>query len=153
MTQAKALIEIKAANKKKRPADLRGADLRGADLWTADLRGADLREADLREADLQGANFQGADLRGAKYTNMIEIFKFKSIVGLYKYYTHIIIDTNKIGYIRMGCLLKSLDEWNQIGIENSNLREFPNDNSIKSNERIRAFDYLKTELLAMLEER
>ena len=168
--------ECRPANLGK--ADLRGADLGGANLCDASLGDADLRWANLGEANLSGAylscanlgdadlssaDLRGADLRlanlgeayfgGAKIKHnekeiiLSKVFGFNS---LYKYWVAIYIDTENNGYIRMGCLFKSLKEWEEIGIENSNLKGFPNDGSSISNERINAFNFAKEKLTELI---
>ena len=52
-------------------------------------------------------------------------------------------------WVKMGCLFNSLEEWERIGIRNSNLEEFPNDGSEKCEERVRAFEFAKATALAM----
>jgi hypothetical protein len=49
----------------------------------------------------------------------------------------------------MGCLFKSLEEWEKSGIRNSNLSEFPNDGSDKCEERAAAFEFAKAAVLRM----
>ena len=124
-------------------ADLRGADLRGADLRDADLYGADLRDADLYGADLRGADLRGADLRGKK------ISKARIYSGLYRYEVWAILFEDGSRMVRMGCLWKSLDEWEAVGIRKSNLSEFPDDGSDASEERVRAFEFAKDAVLRL----
>jgi hypothetical protein len=52
-------------------------------------------------------------------------------------------------WVRMGCLFKSLKDWEKIGIQNSNLGEFPDDGSEKSEERAAAFEFAKAAALRM----
>jgi len=49
----------------------------------------------------------------------------------------------------MGCLFKSLEDWDKIGIRNSNLSEFPDDGSERSEERAAAFEFAKATGLRM----
>jgi len=50
----------------------------------------------------------------------------------------------------MGCLFKSLEQWEaEGGIRKSNLIEFPDDSSEKSEERERAFEFAKAAALAL----
>ncbi|MEN6533994.1 MAG: pentapeptide repeat-containing protein [Bryobacteraceae bacterium] len=131
-------------------ADLQGADLQGADLWGADLRGADLRGADLWGADLQGADLQGADLQGANLQGL-KISAIRVFSGLYEYQCQAVVSEDGAPWIRMGCLWKSLEDWDSIGIRKSNISEFPDDGSDKSERRARAFDYVRAEVLVMAE--
>jgi hypothetical protein len=116
-------------------ADLRGADLRGAYLQGADLRGAYLQDADLQGADLQGAYLQDADLRGAEIKSAI-VF-----TGLYTYLVIPYITKENEKRIKMGCYDRSLQEWESDFWNNNN--EFPNDGSLKSNQRLLAYETAK----------
>jgi len=49
----------------------------------------------------------------------------------------------------MGCLFKSLEEWDKVGILKSNESEFPDDGSRKSQERAEAFEFAKNEALKL----
>jgi len=135
-------------------ANLTGADLSGADLSRANLRGADLTGADLHNADLNGAYLHNADLIGANFTGAkykgITLKWMKGLKDLYRHWICMCIDENDVGYIGMGCLFYSLDEWDKIGIEESNTEGFPNDGSHKSEERIDAFNFAKSMLLRKL---
>ncbi len=129
-----------------RDAVLSGADLRGADLSGADLRGAvlsraDLSGADLSRADLSGADLSGADLRGVKIKSL------RVYTGLYPYEIWSCVSIDNVPYIRMGCLYKTVEEWDRITIRSSNLSEFPNNGSEKSEERVRAFEFARTQVL------
>jgi hypothetical protein len=114
----------------KQGADLRGAYLEGADLEGADLEGADLEGADLRGADLRGAYLEG-----------IKIKKIMVFTGLYKYIVMSIIDENDIKYIKLGCHLRKVEDWENDFWNNTN--EFPNNNSEKSNLRLFAYETAK----------
>jgi len=128
-----------------RVADLRGADLRGADLQGADLQGADLRGADLRGADLQGAYLRGADLQGADLRGAdLRGKKIKTaavFTGLYTYIVMPYITEENEVRIKMGCYDRTLQEWEKNFWNNNS--EFPNDNSVKSNCRLMAFETAK----------
>ena len=121
-------------------ADLSGADLSGANLYGADLYGAHLYGANLSRADLYGANLYGAHLYGAKIDNII-IKKAMVIHGLYKYLTMPIIAEDGKYYIKLGCHLRSVEEWENDFWNNNN--EFPDDGSIKSHLRVLAFETAK----------
>jgi uncharacterized protein YjbI with pentapeptide repeats len=142
-------------------ADLRGADLSGADLSGADLRGADLNGAYLRRAylsgaDLSGADLSGADLRwadlrwaylsGADLRRAGKIADLAVFTGLYQYQCWAVVTEAGVPWVRMGCLWKSLEEWTSNGgIRPSNPGEFPDDGSEKCEQRVRAFDFTRTE--------
>jgi hypothetical protein len=49
----------------------------------------------------------------------------------------------------MGCLWKSLKDWNKIGIRKSNLSEYRDDGSEISKERVFAFEFAKAAALRM----
>ena len=120
-----------------RGADLQGADLQGANLQGANLQGADLQGADLRGADLQGANLQGANLQGAD----LQDYKIKAAAVFTGLYTYIVIpyitEENEMR-IKMGCFDRSLSAWKE-NFWNNN-KEFPNNGSLKSNQRLLAFE-------------
>jgi uncharacterized protein YjbI with pentapeptide repeats len=139
-------------------ADLRGAYLHGADLRGAELQGAYLRGAYLEGADLQGAYLHGAYLHGAylqgAYLEDAEgknnpIRAIRIFSGLYAYEVWAVLFEDGTRSIRMGCLWKSLAEWEKIGIRNSNLSEFPDDASPKCEERVAAFNFAKAAILRM----
>ena len=109
-----------------RTPDLRGAYLQGADLRGADLQGAYLRGADLRDADLQGAYLQG-----------LKISKAVVFTGLYKYIVMLVIAEDGTEYIRMGCYLRKVTEWESDFWNNPG--EFPNDGDMPSKLRWMAY--------------
>ena len=111
-------------------ADLRGAYLQGADLRGADLRGAYLQDAYLRGADLQDAYLQGAEIKSAIV-----------FTGLYTYLVIPYITKENEKRIKMGCYDRSLQEWESDFWNNNN--EFPNDGSLKSNQRLLAYETAK----------
>jgi hypothetical protein len=51
----------------------------------------------------------------------------------------------------MGCLWKSLAEWEAVGIRKSNLSEFPDDGSYRCEERVAAFEFAKAAALRLKE--
>ena len=121
-----------------------------ADLCDADLRGADLCDADLRGADLRGADLCGANLCDAD-TGRVKIESLRVFSGLYRYQCWAFITTEGTPWVRMGCLWKTVEEWDSIGIRNSNPNEFPDDHTEKSERRARAFEFTRAEALAMAE--
>ena len=68
--------------------------------------------------------------------------------GLYKHIVYAVLFEDGERWIRMGCLWYPLKQWNKIGIRKSNLSEFPDDGSFKSEERVRAFNFAKVTVLA-----
>ena len=132
MAAHKAWLYSDAYAMVKERADLSGADLRGANLSGASLRGANLSGASLRGANLCGARLRGADL--------------------YRYQVHAVLFQDGERWVRMGCLFYSLEEWDKIGIRQSNPDEFPNDGSDVSEERAVAFEFAKAAALRMKQE-
>ena len=120
-----------------------------ADLCDADLRGADLRGANLRGADLRGANLCGANLCGANLHDAGKIHALRTFFGLYRYEVWAVLLADGSHWIRMGCFLKSLDDWEKIGIRKSNLSEFPDDGSEASEDRVIAYEFAKAAVLRM----
>ena len=137
-------LAVEAAVKSRadlRRADLRRADLRRANLYGANLYGADLRGADLRDANLRGANGE------KKPVAQMRVFS-----GLYPYVVYAVLFQDGSRWVRMGCLWYSLEDWEKIGIRNSNTGEFPNDGSEKCEERVAAFEFAKATVLRMKQE-
>ena len=99
----------------------------------------------LSKTDLRGADLGGADLMGAN----LKIEKLRVFTGLYKYQVLVVLAQDGTRYVRMGCLFKSLDEWDKIGIRNSNPSEFPDDKSEASEERVIAFEFAKAAALRL----
>ena len=104
-------------------------------------------------ADEEGgtrANLSGADLSGA-YLSGVKVWAMRVFTGLYEYQCQAVVSTEGVPWIRMGCLWKSLEDWESVGIRKSNVKEFPDDGSEKSERRARAFEYVKQEVLVMAE--
>ena len=129
-------------------ADLFGANLSGANLSGANLSGADLFGADLSGADLSGANLSGADLSGANLSGK-KLKALRAFSGLYQYPIWAYILEDGTPCVRMGCLYKTMPEWDAVTIRESNTSEFPNDGSAKSEQRARAFEFARGEALLM----
>jgi hypothetical protein len=73
--------------------------------------------------------------------NGLQVKKFASFLGLYKYPVIVIITTDNKYYIGLGCHLRLVSEWEENFWNNNN--EFPNDGSIKSELRKLAFEFSK----------
>ena len=127
-------------------ANLRDANLRGADLRDADLRGANLRDANLRDANLVDANLRDANLVDKK------IQALRAFSGLYRYQIWAYVLEDGTPCVRMGCLHKSVPEWDAVTIRKSNTSEFPNDRSTRCEQRARAFEFARSEALIMADE-
>lgn len=102
-----------------------------------------LNGASLVGARLDGANLDGANLNGKKIKSM-RIFS-----GLYRYTVHAVLFQDGSRWVRMGCLWKSLEDWEIIGIRKSNESEFPDDGSESCEERVAAFEFAKAAALRM----
>ena len=83
------------------------------------------------------------DVRGQKMSQL------RQFVGLYRYRVWAALMADGTHWVRMGCLWKSLDEWDRIGIRQSNLDEFPDDGSELSEGRVLAFEFAKAAALRM----
>ena len=118
----------------------------GAAVKAALAGGADLHGADLRGADLHGADLGGADLHGKK------IQALRAFAGLYRYQIWAYVLEDGTPCVRMGCLYKTVSEWDVVTIRESNTGEFPNDGSPRCEQRARAFAFARSEALIMADE-
>lgn len=100
-----------------------------------------LIEAIKNRADLSGANLSWAWIDGKKVKSM------RAFSGLYLYEVWAVLFEDGSRWVRMGCLFYSLKKWEEIGIRKSNLSEFPDDGSEKSDERVAAFEFAKAAVL------
>ena len=135
-------------------ADLFSADLSHAKLSSAKLSYADLSHAKLSYANLSSANLSYAYLSYAKLKGAL--IDGKPIINLrqisysgYAYGVQAVLFEDGSRWVRMGCLWKSLAEWEEIGIRSSNPSEFPDDGSVASEERVAAFEFAKAAALRM----
>ena len=128
-----------------RSANLSGANLSGANLDGANLDGANLDGANLVRAYLDGANLSGVD------DEKLQVAFMTVFSSLYEYQCWAVVDQNGVAYVRMGCLWKTVEQWDAIGIRNSNKGEFPDDGSEKCERRVRAFEFTRTEALCLAE--
>jgi len=119
-----------------RGANLCGANLCGANLCDANLCGADLRDANLRGANLCGANLCGANLCDADYGD-IKIKSTSAFTGLYKYICMPIIGEDGKEWIRLGCHIRTVEDWAADFWNNPG--EFPNIGDMKSQLRWMAY--------------
>ena len=120
------------------------ANLSSADLSYAKLSYADLSSACLSSAKLSYAKLKGALIDGKPIINLRQI----SYSG-YAYGVQAVLFEDGSRWVRMGCLWKSLAEWEEIGIRSSNPSEFPDDGSVASEERVAAFEFAKAAALRM----
>ena len=103
--------------------------------------GVDFTRANFKGANFTGANFKGVDFTGVKINEKFKITKFKIMTGLYKYPVFCFILNKKIPLLRMGCYIRTIQQWSTDFWNNKN--EFKNDNSKKSNDRLFAFEVAK----------
>ena len=99
--------------------------------------------ANLIRANLRGANLSDANLC------MKKIAQLRVFSGLYAYVVCAILFEDGTRMVRMGCLWKTLEEWEKIGIRQSNLSEFPDDGSERCEQRVAAFEFAKATVLRM----
>lgn len=103
----------------------------------------------LIEAVRRGANLYGADLRGAD-DEVKKIAEFRAFTSsLYPYTVQAVLFDDGTRMVRMGCLNKTLAEWKKVGIRKSNLSEFPDDGSDKSEERVMLFELARKTAMRM----
>jgi hypothetical protein len=149
LTIKDALIEAIKAKTYLIDANLRGADLGGANLSGAYLRDANLSGANLSDANLSGAYLSDANLSGA-YLSGKKIHSLRSFSSsLYPYEVWAVIYEDGTRAVRMGCLFKTFQEWENYPILKSNVGEFPDDGSERSLERAAMFELAKAEALRM----
>ena len=98
----------------------------------------------LVEAVSKRVSLRCADL-GEKKVQSMRVF-----TGLYPYQIWAVLFQDGTCWVRMGCLFKSLEQWEtEGGIRQSNLNEFPDDASDRCEERIAAFEFAKAAALRM----
>ena len=86
-------------------------------------------------ADLRSADLRGADLGNGK------VKTFAVFTGIYTYIVVPYILENGEQRVKMGCYDRSVTEWDQDFWNNND--EFPNNNSVKTNLRLIAFETAK----------
>jgi hypothetical protein len=101
---------------------------------------------------LYGANLRGADLGDAYLgdaENKSKVYSMRVLYGLYKYQIWAVLFEDGSRWVRMGCLFYSLERWDEIGIRQSNIGEYPEDGSDRSEERVAAFEFAKAAVLRL----
>ena len=106
----------------------------------ANMSGANMSGEDMRDADMRYANMSGAIMSEGK----IKIFCY--LGRIYRYYSWAVKFEDGGKWVRMGCLWMSLEDWDKVGIRNSNPAEFPDDGSKGSRQRVLAFEFAKATL-------
>jgi hypothetical protein len=91
---------------------------------------------------LQGANLQGAEDKS-------KVYSMRVFSGLYDYQVWAVLFDDGSRWVRMGCLFYSLEKWDEIGIRQSNIGEYPEDGSDRSEERVAAFEFAKAAVLRL----
>lgn len=97
------------------------------------------------------ADLSGSDLSGSNLSGIGKIAHLAVFTGLYTYQCWAGATDDGTAWIRMGCLFKTVAEWDAIGIRASNLHEYPNDGSERSERRVRAFEFTRAEAVRMAE--
>ena len=120
------------------------ASLSCANLSRADLSGANLSFVDLSGANLYCAKVKGAVINGRLIENL-HVISYSS----YPYQIQAILFQDGSRWVRMGCLFKSLEDWEKIGIRKSNIGSYPDDGSERSEERAAAFEFAKAAAMRM----
>ena len=110
----------------------------------ANLRGADLRGADLYGADLRSANLRGADGEKKKVHSLRSYSS-----SLYPYIVLAVLFEDGERMVKMGCLEKTIEQWDKVGIRKSNLSEFPDDGSEICEDRAGLFELAQATALRM----
>ena len=106
-------------------------------------------EAVSKRADLYGADLRGADLRGAngesKKAYAVRVYSS----SLYPYIVMAVLFEDGERMVKMGCLEKTLAEWERVGIRKSNEGEFPDDGSEYCEDRVGLFNLAKATVTSM----
>ena len=117
----------------------------GASLVGASLDGASLIGARLDGARLDRASLVGASLVGKKILSL-RVISYSA----YRWQIQAVLFQDGSRWLRMGCLFKSLEDWEKVGgIRKSNLLAYPDDGSERSEERAAAFEFAKAAVLRM----
>ena len=114
-------------------------------LWTREVDEYGSAPKNLGAA-VKAALASGADLSGKK------IQALRAFSGLYQYQIWAYVLEDGTACVRMGCLYKTVPEWDAVTIRESNTSEFPNDGSPRCEQRARAFEYAHGEALVMAAE-
>jgi hypothetical protein len=105
---------------------------------------ANLSSANLSFANLSSAKVKGAVINGRLIENL-HVISYSS----YPYQIQAILFQDGSRWVRMGCLFKSLEDWEKIGIRKSNIGSYPDDGSERSEVRAAAFEFAKAAAMRM----
>jgi hypothetical protein len=136
-------------------ANVRFTDVRFTNASFTHASFTNVRFTDVRftNASFTNASFDNASFDNARFSDVrfdgIETKSVRFLSSLYKYRQWALLAKNGTRYVRMGCLFHTLDEWEKIGIRKSNLKEFPDDGSDESEERVAAFEFAKQAALRL----
>ena len=128
--------------------DFRGGNFRGGDFRGGDFRGGNFRGGNFLGGNFLGGNFLCGDFRGGKVKGN-KVLKLRAHRGLYPYQVTAALLEDGRRFVQMGCLWKSLEEWEKVGIRKSNPEEFPDDGSERCEERVAAFEFARAAALRM----
>ena len=126
-----------------RGGDFLGGDFRGGNFWGGNFWGGNFWRGNFRGGDFLGGNFRGGSVEGNA------ALKLRAHIGLYPYQVTAALLADGSRWVQMGCLWKSLEDWETVGIRKSNESEFPDDGSEKCEERVAAFEFAKAAALRM----
>jgi uncharacterized protein YjbI with pentapeptide repeats len=138
--------------------NFRGGNFRGGDFWGGNFRGGNFLGGDFLGGNFLGGDFWGGNFRGGNFlggnfrggsVKGNAALKLRAHVGLYPYQVTAALLADGSRWVQMGCLWKSLEDWEKIGIRKSNEAEFPDDGSDKCEERVAAFEFAKAAALRM----
>ena len=104
-----------------------------------------VEDAVKNRASLDGASLVGASLVGKKILSL-RVISYSA----YRWQIQAVLFQDGSRWVRMGCLFKSLEDWEKCGgIRKSNLLAYPDDGSERSEERAAAFEFAKAAVLRM----
>ena len=128
--------------------DFRGGSFLGGNFLGGNFLGGDFLGGNFLGGNFLGGNFLGGNFRGGSVKGNAAL-KLRAHVGLYPYQVTAALLADGSRWVQMGCLWKSLEDWEKIGIRKSNEAEFPDDGSDKCEERVAAFEFAKAAALRM----
>ena len=139
---------MKICDLKNAPEWLLRADTNGADVEIIGHQWVGWKSGNFRGGDFRGGDFRGGDFWGGSVEGNAAL-KLRAHIGLYPYQVTAALLADGSRWVQMGCLWKSLEDWEKIGIRKSNESEFPDDGSEKCEERVAAFEFAKAAALRM----
>jgi len=125
-----------------------GGDFLGGNFLGGNFLGGDFRGGNFLGGNFLGGNFRGGNFLGGNFRG-VQITALRAYSSLYRYQVGAAITPDGVRWVRMGCLWKTLAEWEKVGIRKSNLEEFPDDGSERCEERVAAFEFIKAAALRL----